>query len=394
MQLPFFLLGLLLFVSLILVHEWGHFIVARRNGVKVNEFGLGFPPRARGKKLKSGMILSLNWLPLGGFVKLKGEYDSDTRPGSFGAQSTWTKTKILVAGVTMNFLVGIAMLTILAWVGLPKIFTTSTVGQDQFSVKGDTKISKQAVYAGYIVPDTPAKAIGLSSQDEIDSISNGSVTKVVNTEKGLHDATTAFAGQNVTIVYKHHGKEQIKHIKLLTKAEVTASQKTDNPKGYLGIEPYELKVQRATWSAPIVALGFSKQLIQLTFQGLWHALQGLGSILAGLFTGNHKARENGQTQASSQVGGPVAIMTVLWNSGNMGINFMLLIIAIISLTLAVMNILPIPALDGGRLFVILVSHSFKKKLSRQTEEAIHGTGMAVLISLILLITIVDVRRFF
>ena len=389
-----FLLGLLLFVGLVLVHEFGHFVVARRSGVKVNEFGLGLPPRARAIRLRSGMLLSLNWLPLGGFVKLKGEYDADTTPGSFGSKNTWVKTKILLAGVTMNFLVGVGILTFLAATGLPKIFTADAVGQEQFTVKNDTKIARQVVYAGYIVPGSPAKQIGLSNQDQILSVSNGSLTKSVNSELSLHDATAGFAGQEVSVTYLRHGKQQSKTARLLSAAEVKASQNTNNPKGYLGLEPYELQVRKSTWSAPIVALGFTKQLIQLTFVGLWHALQGLGSTIAGLATGNRAARVAGQTAASSQVGGPVAIMDVLWNSGNLGINFMLLIIAVISLTLAVMNILPIPALDGGRLFVILLTHSFRKKLSRGSEELIHGTGMAVLLSLILLITIVDVRRFF
>src|SRR6266481_5182881 len=101
MQILVFIFGLVLFIGLVLVHEWGHFILARRNGVDVEEFGLGFPPRAWSKKLKSGMRLSLNWLPLGGFVKLKGENDSDSRKGSLGAASLWTKSKIMLAGVTM-----------------------------------------------------------------------------------------------------------------------------------------------------------------------------------------------------------------------------------------------------------------------------------------------------
>src|ERR1700688_301697 len=104
MQILLFALALFLFVGLVLIHEWGHFIVARRGGVDVEEFGLGFPPRALKKKLKSGMILSLNWLPLGGFVKLKGEHDFDTRRGSFGAASVGVKTRILLAGVTMNLI--------------------------------------------------------------------------------------------------------------------------------------------------------------------------------------------------------------------------------------------------------------------------------------------------
>lgn len=394
MQILLFVIGFMLFIGLVLVHELGHFLVARRNGVMVNEFGLGLPPRAKGKRLKSGMTLSLNWLPLGGFVKLKGEYDSDTTPGSFGAASTLAKTKILLAGVTMNFLVSLLILTVLALVGLPKIFTTDSVGQDQFTVKSDTKIMRQSVYAGYVVPGSPAKKIGFSSQDQISSISNGRVTKDVTSQQSLHDTTTSFAGQKVRVTYIHHGQTEVKQVQLLSAAEVNASLKTNNPKGYLGLEPYQLQIRRSTWSAPIVALGFTKQLVELTFKGLWRAIEGLGSTVAGLITRNHAARENGQTTASNQVGGPVAIMNVLWNSGNLGANFMLLVIAVISLTLALMNALPIPALDGGRLAVILVTHSFKKRLSRHAEEVVHGTGMLVLLSLILLITIVDVQRFF
>ena len=143
-----------------------------------------------------------------------------------------------------------------------------------------------------------------------------------------------------------------------------------------------------------MALGFTKQLIVLTFQGLGHALAGLGSIIAGVATGNHKARVNGQSQATAQVGGPVAIMAVLWNGGALGIYFVLMVIAIVSITLALMNVLPIPALDGGRLFMILVSRLvLRRPLSRRIEERIVGTSMAVLLSLFVLITIVDVRRF-
>jgi regulator of sigma E protease len=319
MQILFFIFGIFLFAGLVLVHEFGHFIAARRNGVEVEEFGLGFPPRALSRKTKSGMILSLNWLPLGGFVKLKGEHDADKSKGSFGAASLAAKSRILLAGVTMNALVGILLLTALAVIGMPKLIDKSLDGQDQF----------------------------------------------------------------------------IKIINLRPKAEVLASRKTDDPKGYLGVVPNQLEIRRSTWSAPIVAVGFTKQLVVLTFKGLGHALAGLGSIIAGGLTGNKQARQNGQTAASSQVGGPVAIMAVLWGAGTLGIVFILMIIAIISLTLALMNILPLPALDGGRLFVTLTSRAIlKRPLSRQAEELVHGTGMAVLLLLVALITIVDVKRFF
>ena len=153
-------------------------------------------------------------------------------------------------------------------------------------------------------------------------------------------------------------------------------------------------MQRSTWSAPVVAVGLSAQITALTFQGLGHALAGLGSTIAGGVTGNHQARENGQTKASSQVSGPVGIFVILKDGSLLGYQFMLFIIALISLTLAIMNILPIPALDGGRLWLTLLTRSVKKPLSPRREEMINAAGFVVLIGLIILVTIVDVQRFF
>ena len=395
MHILVFAIGIILFIGLVLVHEWGHFIVAKRNGVKSEEFGLGFPPRAWGKKLKSGMTLSLNWLPLGGFVKLKGENDSDERKGSLGAASLWAKSKIMLAGVTMNLLAGLAILTALALIGMPKLLTQDNVGQDQFTVASDTKIINQQLMVGPIQPGSPAQKAGFRSTDTLMSISAGGVTKNVKTVGQIHDATLDFAGQKVSIVYKRDGQIQQKQVQLLSKAEVGASQNTNDPKGYLGIIPTSLQIQRSTWSAPIVAVGLTKQIVVLTFQGLGHAFAGLGSAIAGGVTGNHQARENGQDQASSQVGGPVAIGVALWDYGSLGINFMLFLIALISLTLALMNVLPIPALDGGRLAMMLVSRGiFHRPLTRAMEEKIVGASFALLMGLIVLITFVDVRRFF
>jgi membrane-associated protease RseP (regulator of RpoE activity) len=456
MQVFLFIVAILLFIGLVLIHEWGHYIAARRNGVEVEEYGLGFPPRAWGKKLKSGMILSLNWLPLGGFVKLKGEYDSDTKKGSFGAATLWGKTKIMLAGVTMNLIVGLVLLTVLALAGMPKLLDKDTIGEDQFTVKSDTKVVSQEVRTGTVQDNSPASKVGLSGKDVIVSIASGRDIKNTHTMTQLHDATSAFAGKNVLITYKHGNKTITKATNLRSvsdavadlnkQAGLSASDKiisiedtrltTDNvkkinspedyylaaqmysgdnikityesngqtktkqasldPEGFLGIlDPVNIQIQRSTWSAPVVAVGFTVQLTKLTFVGLGHAFGGLGSTIAGLVTGNKEARQNGQTSASAQVGGPVAIVAVLWGSGSYGLSFILWIIAVLSLTLAIMNVLPIPALDGGRLAMILYSRwVLKKPLSKVAEERFTATGMAVLLGLIVLITIVDVRRFF
>jgi regulator of sigma E protease len=388
MQILLFAVGFILFIGLILIHEWGHFIVARRNGVEVEEFGLGLPPRARGKKLKSGMILSLNWLPLGGFVKLKGEHDSDERPGSFGAANLWVKSKLMLAGVTMNALVGLLLLTILALSGLPKLI------DNQFSVARDTKIVHSQLLVGYIEPGSPAAKAGLSSRDVIRTVNAAGQTINITSAQQLYDITSSHGGQNVQLSLSRNGKIQTKNVSLRTKAEVELSLKTASPKGYLGIGSNELSVYRATWSAPLVALGFTKQLVVLTVQGLGHALGGLGSAIAGTLTSNKEARVNGQTEATAEIGGPVAIGALLWDGGSLGFSFMLMIIAVVSLTLALMNVLPLPALDGGRLVMTLISRGIlKRPLSKKVEESLVGASMALLLVLFALITIVDVKRF-
>jgi regulator of sigma E protease len=281
------------------------------------------------------------------------------------------------------------LLTILAVVGMPKLI------DNQFTVSRDTRITSQNVYAGYVLPNSPAASIGLKSQDAVLKVSHGDSNNDITTAQQLHDVLTTLAGQKVQITYKHSDQIQTKGVKLLSDKEVNASLNTANPKGHLGITPTELQIRRSTWSAPIVALGFTKQLAVLTLQGLGHAIAGLGSAIAGIVTNNHQARENGQTQATEQTGGIVAIMAILWNGGALGINFILMIVAVVSLTLAIINILPLPALDGGRLFVMLLSRKvLRHPLSQSVEEWVHGTGMIIILILFALITIVDVRRFF
>ncbi|HEX4774800.1 MAG TPA: M50 family metallopeptidase [Candidatus Saccharimonadales bacterium] len=388
MAILLFIVGIILFIGLVVVHEFGHFIVARRNGVEVEEFGIFFPPRLYKKKTKGGWLFSLNLIPLGGFVKLKGEHDSDTELGSFGAASLWVKSKIMAAGVVMNLATALVLLTLLALIGMPKLIP------NQYTVKSDTQLVSQQVLIGEVESGSPAAKAGLKAEDVLTNIAIAGHSPVaVNDYSKLPDVTKRFAGQTVEIFYLRGGQHHETKASLLTVSVVEASQKTNNPKGYLGIVPTQFTVQRSTWSAPIVAVGLTAQVTALTFQGLGHALGGLGSLIAGALTGNHVARENGQTSASAQVAGPVGIFVILKDGSLLGYQFMLFIIAIISLTLAIMNILPVPALDGGRLWITLAARGIKRPLSPQAEEAVNFAGFIVLISLIILVTFVDVKRF-
>ncbi len=365
-----------MFVGLVVVHEFGHFIVARRNGVEVEEFGIGFPPtiwRKHVKSPKGNYDFSINLLPLGGFVKLKGEHDSDKSPGSFGASRMLAKVKIMLAGVGMNLLAAFILFTVLAAIGMPKLI------DNQFTVKSDTRVTKQEVLIAYVEPGSPADKAGLKQRDQILSVGLPNEPNGISSADDLPALTKRFAGKEIRILYVRSGQHEATNTTLRSEKDVNASQKTNNPKGYLGIAPTEYTLQRSTWSAPIVAAGLIKQVTILTFKGL-------GTVFSNLFRGN-------VSQATSQVAGPVGIFVLLKDGSLLGYNFILMIIAVISLTLALINALPIPALDGGRLFLTVVFRAVKRPLKQKTEEWVHGAGFVFLLILIVLITIVDIRRF-
>jgi len=392
MSILLFIVGILLFIGLVVIHEFGHFIMARRNGVAVEEFGIFFPPRLYKKKARAGWDFTINLLPLGGFVRLKGEHDSDTEPGTFGAASVWVKTKIMAAGVVMNLLTALVLLTILALIGMPKLIP------NQFTVKSDTHshnyISNPDNLIDKVEVGSPAQKAGLHKGDQMLAIGlPGHVNKITDPDN-LGVITKQYAGQSVDIKVERNKQQLTLIAHLLSNQQL----KTSNQKGYLGVittpEYGQLTLLKSTWSAPVVAVGLSAQITALTFEGLGHALGGLASLIAGAVTHNTVARQHGQTSASSQVAGPVGIFEILKSGSLLGYQFMLFIIAVISLTLAIMNILPIPALDGGRLWITLFTRAINRPLSPKREEAINATGFAVLIGLLILITIVDVQRFF
>lgn len=379
MVLFLFMIGALLFMSLVLVHEWGHFIAARKNGVEVEEFGLGFPPRARSLGRKNGTEYTLNWLPLGGFVKLKGEHDADTTKGSFGAASLKAKTLIMLAGVGMNLVVAYVLFIVVALIGMPNVIP------NQFTVASDTKIirdydNKGVIAVGDVLKGTPAEKAGIQVDDQIVSINGTNIAASEN----LSALTKSLAGKEVSIAIKHGDKTEVKKVVL----------NTSSPN--LGVSTYSaesgIQLRRSTWSAPIVAAGVTRDFTVATFKGLGSALKGLGGLIAGGLTGNKEARQAGQTSASSQVAGPIGIVQTLYEGSKLGAGYMLFIIAIISLTLAIMNVLPIPALDGGRLYTMLLFRAAKKPLTQSLEERIQFAGMGILMTLILLVTIVDINR--
>jgi regulator of sigma E protease len=379
MELVFgIIVGLLILVFLVVVHELGHAIAARRNGVVVEEFGIGFPPRAWKKKLKNGVLFTINWLPLGGFVKLKGEHDAADKKGDYGAATYWQKTRILLAGVTINWLVAAGILTVLAWVGLPKVLP------DQFSIPGDTTIVRQPVELTVIAKDSPAEKAGLKVGDKIVRFAG----EPVPTAEMLADQTKAKKGQEVEVIYSRKGVEGS------TKVALRDGEKP--AQGYLGVGSGQREQIQTSWSAPIVGVVTTAQFTGAT-------LAGLGDVVANLVKGivlqihpDQTVRQEAGASLQSvgnSVAGPIGILGVVFPAAEQaGAIQLAFLTAIISLTLAVMNVLPIPALDGGRWFIMTIFRILKKPLSKEREERIQATGFMVLMILVVLVTIADVGK--
>lgn len=356
------IIGLGVLILLVVVHELGHAIVAHRNGVVVEEFGIGLPPSAKKIKLKNNIIFSLNWLPIGGFVKLKGEYDAADKKGDYGAATFWQKTKILFAGVFANFILASVLLSILAIFGLPKILP------NQISVDGDTQIIYKPVQIVSIIKDKPADNAGLIVGDEIIEFNK----QKIHTMDDLIDISTHNTNKEVEVNFRRAGSELSTQIKL----------PKDNKEGYIiGAGLGQSELIKATWSAPYVGLATA---VQFT----WLTIESIGDLFVSIF-------KSGISSVGDSVAGPIGILGNIFPSAiNGGITQLVLLAAIVSISLAVMNILPIPALDGGRWFTMLLFKLFKKKLTKEREEKIQAIGFYILILLIIMVTINDIAKLF
>ncbi len=362
------ILGLLVFV-----HELGHFLVARWNGIRVDEFGFGFPPRLFGvtknaegkyelvwgsKEMPSGQtVYSLNWIPLGGFVKIAGEDGHDTTdPTSFAGKSAWTRIRVLAAGVFMNFLFAWFLISVVFMLGLPQPIEPADHGKF-----ADAKIQVLAVGKG-----TPAETMGLSMGDAIVSINGEAIT----TLDQVTQAISSHKGQTITVVVDRFGKP-------LT---LSGTPRTEYPatEGALGISFSETAVVSYPWYEAIYRGAIATYDITLAILGAF------GMMIASLFGGAKTALD---------VTGPVGIVYLTKQMSDLGLPYLLQFAALLSINLGIINILPIPALDGGRILFILIEKLKGSPVSHRVEGMIHQVGFILLLVLMLLVTVRDFAQF-
>lgn len=335
------LLTFLIILSvLILVHELGHFWSAKRHGIKVEEFGFGYPPRIWGFK-RGETIYSLNLLPFGGFVRMLGE-DQAAGNRSFFVQKKSVRTLVLLAGVTMNFLLGVVLFgAIYTKLGIPEpvdyLVVTNVAG------------------------GSPADAAGIKAEDKIIGFKDSQAfIDFVNQNRGK-EISMQLAGRSI---------------------EVVPRQASDTPEGQgaLGVAITNIDfVQYPLWQRPFrgMALG-----VKEAFAWGREILNALGQTVARLIQG----------QKPQDVAGPVGIYQISKSAGEQGLLAVFQFTGILSINLAILNLLPLPALDGGRLVFVIIETVFRRRVKPKFEQTIHLIGMALLIGLMVLITINDVRR--
>ncbi len=386
---------------LIFVHELGHFLTARRNGVMAHEFGFGFPPRifgivrdsstgkrriiwGSGEYYGATTLYSLNWIPLGGFVRIKGEqpvaeeemrdaqlsekdraYARMSRDAdSFAMQSKWTRTKILIAGVAMNALLAWVLIVVVLMIGAPE--------PRQAISSHAIVVQSTGVQITHVEKESPAEAMGVKIGDVVSSlcIGSGPCTTVHDAEV-LRNTIFTHKGETVDMQILR-GKENLQLAGTL-RADVVEGQ------GALGISMADMAIVRYPWYvAPWEGLMRVISLVVLTVSTFWQ-------LIISLFGG---------PAVDAEVAGPVGIAMLTQQMRDLGVIYLIQFAAVLSINLAIINILPIPALDGGRLLFLLIEAIRGRPVNQRFEGMAHTIFFMALILLMVIITVRDVIKLF
>ncbi|MBS5777578.1 RIP metalloprotease RseP [Finegoldia magna] len=328
--------SIIIFLLVILIHEFGHFIVAKMNGVSVLEFSIGMGPKLFQKE-SNGTLYSLRLLPVGGYCQLEGEDEENDSPNSLNNQSPLVRLKVILAGAIMNFLLAFILLILLM------------------------SVSRVSTEVSGVLEDSPAYSSGIQTGDKIVSI-NG---------KNINDGEELLKN-----IKESQGDLDIGVIRDSQSKNIKVTPRLENNVRKIGVnfqEEYDIK----NFS---LIKGFKKGVITfLNLTGMLYKF--LGMLITGQL-------------GLGGVSGPVGVVKEIGNAAKTGVANLIFLLAYININLGVFNLLPIPALDGGRAIFILIEMIFGKKISQEKEGYIHMVGLILLLALIAIVTIKDVIKLF
>ena len=347
---------------LVFVHEFGHFIFAKRAGMKVEEFGFGFPPRIWGIK-KGETMYSINAIPFGGFVKILGEEgEQRDNPRSFSSKPAGPRLKVIIAGVTMNFFLAVVLLMVTNFFGL----RIGLIDDKTAFVARDKQVQIIEVSK-----DSPADKAGLKLLDEVSGFKLNGLFKAVLSAEDVQTFIRENAGQPITIVIKRNKETLEKEI--VPRVNPPAGQ------GALGVSLALTGVVSYPW-------------YEAVWRGVYDAVILTMNTVVGYFILFKTLLLKGKLIAD--VSGPVGIATLTGQAARMGINYLMQFTAMISINLAVLNIIPFPALDGGRALLIIIEKFKGSPVNKKAEQLVNAVGFALLIALMVYVTAKDITRFF
>lgn len=362
------LVFILILSVLVMLHELGHFLAAKRAGIGVEEFGFGLPPRLWGKKIGE-TIYSVNWLPFGGFVRLVGEDSTDKKKdqkNSFYVKPLGQRILVVVAGVVANFALAILIFYVVVFalgfkVSLPLLI------EHKFKFVNETK----QVLVEEVTDGSSAKAAGIEFGDSIVKIDGAQIASIDELQK---------------IVRSSENKE----LKLIL----------ENPVNNQRREVMATPVYNEQLKAPALGIGLGELVVlnydtlpQKLFSGFIHSYNTLDYSLRvfGKLIG-YSIRERDITPVSQGISGPVGIASITSQAVALGPISVLQLVGLLSLNLGFMNVLPIPALDGGRLFFLIIEAVTRKRVYPTVEKWVHSIGFAILLGLIFLVTYNDIIK--
>ena len=361
---------------LVFVHELGHFWVARRFGVKAEEFGFGFPPRIWGfykdregkwrhakgnEKVENapGTVYSVNWIPLGGFVKIKGEDGEEKEEqDSFAGKKIWQRTAILLAGVTMNVILAFVLISFGFMAGLPQALE---------GINPKAIITNEQIQIIKVFPDSPAEIAGMKIGDVIAEINGLSFSS----DAEISEYNNANAGQKLNYTIKR-GSETL-NLELVPESRPEA-----DGKGGVGIGI--VKTGMVKYSV-LTAIG---EGFKTTVYLVGAIVMAFYNLIKDMIMGNG---------VSANIAGPIGIAALTGQVARLGFVYILQFAALLSINLAIINILPFPALDGGRILFLIIEKIKGRPVKKEVEGMIHNIGFALLMILILVVTVKDIARF-
>lgn len=360
---------LIILAVLIFVHELGHFIVAKKSGIRVDEFGLGFPPKIYSKKIGE-TLYTLNTIPFGGFVKIFGEdahietISDAEKSGSFYYKPKWIKASVLAAGVVFNIIFAWFLISWGLMLGLP-----APAGHSSFGEVRDLK-----TIVTEILPDSPADKGGLLPGDYILSVSSGKIVLLGGTltPENVQQTISQSKGQSIELTYKR-GSAEPKDISLIPDVDIIPGKKA------VGIAMDSVGILKLpVHLAVLEGARITYLLLKTTTVGL---LGFLGDVIT--FKSDF-----------SQISGPVGIASVVSEAKNLGFVYLLSLVALISINLAVINLFPFPALDGGRLFFLLIEAIINRPIPGAFVRYANVVGFGLLILLMIVVTSHDILKLF